>query len=214
MSTITFRANKGEALTYSELDKNFGSFFYSSSLSGNGQNIVLHYTGSPDVPINSGSVSYSLIEGLSNAGSDRRVALFSGSSTIVTEQGFVVDETGSVGIRINENNLPLSYALDVSGSIRASGTVLQGSDERLKKDITPVDDALSKVDHLEGVYFKWKSDDKEDIGVIAQDIKEVLPEVVSEDNNGYLNVNYSGIVPVLIEAIKELKDRVEELENR
>lgn len=212
--SITFRANKGSGLTYAEMDRNFGSFFYSSSLSGNGQNIVLHYTGSPDVPVNSGSVSYSLIEGLSNAGSDRRVALFSGSSTIVTEQGFVVDETGSVGIRINESNLPLSYALDVSGSIRASGTVLQGSDERLKKDITPVDDALSKVDHLEGVYFKWKSDDKEDIGVIAQDIKEVLPEVVSEDNNGYLNVNYSGIVPVLIEAIKELKDRVEELENR
>jgi len=212
--SITFRANKGSGLTYAEMDRNFGSFFYSSSLSGNGQNIVLHYTGSPDVPVNSGSVSYSLIEGLSNAGSDRRVALFSGSSTIVTEQGFVVDETGSVGIRINESNLPLSYALDVSGSIRASGTVLQGSDERLKKDITPVDDALSKVDHLEGVYFKWKSDDKEDIGVIAQDIKEILPEVVSEDNNGYLNVNYSGIVPVLIEAIKELKDRVEELENR
>jgi hypothetical protein len=212
--SITFRANKGSGLTYAEMDRNFGSFFYSSSLTNNSQNLVLHYTGSPDVPVNSGSVTYSLISGLSNAGSDRRVALFSGSSTIVTEQGFVVDETGSVGIRVNESNLPLSYALDVSGSIRASGTVLQGSDERLKKDITPVDDALSKVDHLEGVYFKWKSDDKEDIGVIAQDIKEVLPEVVSEDNNGYLNVNYSGIVPVLIEAIKELKDRVEELENR
>ena len=57
-STITFRANKGQALTYSEMDKNFGSFFYSSSLSGNGQNIVLHYTASQNVPINSGSVSY------------------------------------------------------------------------------------------------------------------------------------------------------------
>ena len=211
---ITFRANKGQPLTYSELDQNFGSFFYSSSLSANGQQLQLHYTGSTAVPINSGSVSYSLIRGLQNAGSDRRVALFSGSSTIVTEQGFVTDESGSVGIKVNESNLPLSYALDVSGSIRASGTVLQGSDERLKKDITTVDDALLKVERLNGVYFKWKSDDREDIGVIAQNVQEILPEVVSEDNNGYLNVNYSGIVPVLIEAIKELQERIEELENR
>ena len=78
-STITFRANKGTALTYSEMDKNFGSFFYSSSLTGNGQNLNLHYSGSPDVPINSGSVTYSLIAGLTDAGSDRRIAMFSGS---------------------------------------------------------------------------------------------------------------------------------------
>ena len=125
---ITFRANKGQPLTYSEMDQNFGSFLYSSSLSGNGQQLNLHYTGSINVPINSGSVSYSLIRGLQNAGSDLRVALFSGSSTIVTRNGFICDETGSVGIKINESNAPLSYALDVSGSIRASGTILQSSD--------------------------------------------------------------------------------------
>ena len=60
-STITFRANKTEALTYSEMDKNFGSFYYSSSLSANGQNLNLHYTSSANVPINSGSVTYSLM---------------------------------------------------------------------------------------------------------------------------------------------------------
>ena len=211
---ITFRANKGQPLTYSEMDQNFGSFLYSSSLSGNGQQLNLHYTGSINVPINSGSVSYSLIRGLQNAGSDLRVALFSGSSTIVTRNGFICDETGSVGIKINESNAPLSYALDVSGSIRASGTILQSSDERLKENIYPIDNAFDRVNNIEGVYFNWKDKSERNVGVLAQQVQKVLPEVVSEDNNGYLNVDYGGIVPLLLEAIKELEARITELEKK
>jgi len=214
MSTITFRANKGEALTYSEMDKNFGSFFYSSSLSGNGQNIVLHYTSSVDVPINSGSVSYSLIKGLQNAGSDLRVALFSGSSTIETRSGFFCDRSGSVGIKVNESLVPLSYALDVSGSIRATGTVLQSSDERLKENIYIIDNASDRLDAIDGVYFNWKEKEGRQVGVVAQQVQKVLPEVVSEDNNGYLNVDYGGLVPLLIETIKEHKSIITDLENR
>ena len=213
-STVTFRANKGEALTYSEMDQNFGSFFYSSSLSNNGQNLVLHYTASQNVPINSGSVSYNLVEGLQNAGSDLRIALFSGSSTIVTRGGFICDTSGSVGIKINENTAPLSYALDVSGSIRASGTVLQSSDERLKENINLIDNAFDRVNAIDGVYFNWKDKEERNVGVLAQQVEKVLPEVVSQDGNGYLNVDYGGIVPLLLEAIKELEARVTELENR
>jgi len=211
---ITFRANKGQTLTYSEMDQNFGSFLYSSSLSGNGQQLNLHYTGSINVPINSGSVSYSLIRGLQNAGSDLRVALFSGSSTIVTRNGFICDETGSVGIKINESNAPLSYALDVSGSIRASGTILQSSDERLKENIYPIDNAFDRVNNIEGVYFNWKDKSERNVGVLAQQVEKVLPEVVSQDGNGYLNVDYGGIVPLLLEAIKELEARITYLENK
>lgn len=220
-STVTFRANKGEALTYSEMDKNFGSFFYSSSLSANGQNLLLHYTGSSEVPINSGSHTINLIRGLTNAGSDRRVAHFSGSSTIVTSEGFVVDTSGSVGIKVNESNLPLSFALDVSGSIRTSGTVTESSDERLKENIYIIDNASEKLEAIDGVYFNWKDKEEKSIGVLAQQVQKVFPEVVSEDNKGYLNVSYSGLVPVLIETIKEHKNlieglyrRISELENK
>jgi len=196
------------------MDQNFGSFLYSSSLSGNGQQLNLHYTGSINVPINSGSVSYSLIRGLQNAGSDLRVALFSGSSTIVTRNGFICDETGSVGIKINESNAPLSYALDVSGSIRASGTILQSSDERLKENIYPIDNAFDRVNNIEGVYFNWKDKSERNVGVLAQQVEKVLPEVVSQDGNGYLNVDYGGIVPLLLESIKELEARITELEKK
>lgn len=213
-NTITFRANKTEALTYSEMDKNFGSFYYSSSLSADGQNLSLHYTGSTEVPINSGSHTISLIKGLNNAGADLRVALFSGSSNIETRSGFICDRTGSVGIKIDETTAPLSYALDVSGSIRATGTVLQSSDERLKENIYPIDNSLDRINAIDGVYFNWKDKEERNAGVIAQQVQKVLPEVVSEDKNGYLNVDYGGIVPLLLEAIKELESRVNELENK
>jgi hypothetical protein len=102
----------------------------------------------------------------------------------------------------------------VSGSIKASGTVVQGSDLRLKEDIRPIDNALSRVNNIDGVYFTYKDTKEKSIGVIAQEIQKILPEVVSEDNNGYLSVNYSGIVPVLVEAIREQSSIISDLEER
>ena len=217
---INFRAEKGQALTYSELDVNFGSYFRSAST--NGQTLTLYYPSSSQVPVNSGSVEIALIKGLQNAGVNKRLTVYSGSSAVSSSQGLILDANDNLGIGVNESSdLPLSYKLMVSGSIKASGTVVQGSDIRLKEDIQPIDNALSRIDNIDGVYFTYKDTKEKSIGVIAQDIQKILPEVVSEDNNGYLGVNYSGIVPVLIEAvreqnsiIKDLEDRISDLENR
>ena len=217
---INFRAEKGQALTYSELDVNFGSYFRSAST--NGQTLTLYYPSSSQVPVNSGSVEVSLIKGLQNAGVNKRLTVFSGSSAVSSSQGLILDTNNNLGIGVNESSdLPLSYKLMVSGSIKASGTVVQGSDSRLKEDIYPIDNALSRIENIDGVYFTYKDSGEKSIGVIAQDIQKILPEVVFEDNNGYLGVNYSGIVPVLIEAvreqnsiIKDLEDRISDLENK
>ena len=217
---INFRAEKGQALTYSELDVNFGSYFRSAST--NGQTLTLYYPSSSQVPVNSGSVEVSLIKGLQNAGVNKRLTVFSGSSAVSSSQGLILDTNNNLGIGVNESSdLPLSYKLMVSGSIKASGTVVQGSDSRLKEDIYPIDNALSRIENIDGVYFTYKDSGEKSIGVIAQDIQKILPEVVSEDNKGYLGVNYSGIVPVLIEAvreqnsiIKDLEDRISDLENK
>lgn len=209
---VNFRADKGTALTYSELDNNFGSYFYSAS--ANGTTFTLYYPSSTEVPVNSGSVEISLVKGLQDAGRDMRIAHFSGSSAIVTTEGVIIDHSGSMGIGVSETETPLSYKLDVSGSIRATGTVMQSSDERLKEDIFPIDNALDRVDAIEGVYFKWNGKEERQVGVIAQQIQKVLPEVVSEDNNGYLSVSYTGIVPLLLEAVKEQKSIIEELVER
>jgi len=85
------------------------------------------------------------------------------------------------------------------------------SDANYKENVATVDSALSKVDQLRGVKFDWKESGLPSYGVIAQELQEVLPELVH--GNDPKTVNYNGIVGVLIEAIKELKAEVEELKK-
>lgn len=98
------------------------------------------------------------------------------------------------------------------------------SDKRLKENIKPLDDALDKINKINGVEFDWidgkdehgnsvHGNEGHDVGVIAQEIEEVLPEVVTTRNNGYKAVKYEKIVPLLIEAIKEQQKQIEELKN-
>ena len=128
-------------------------------------------------------------------------------STSKTTGALIV--TGGVGIG---SNLNVGAALSVTGDITAFYT----SDQRLKDNIVPIPNALNKVLSISGNTFDWnKKSGKEgkEAGVIAQEILEVLPEVVTTRDNGYLAVNYEKLVPLLIEAIKELKAEVEELKG-
>jgi len=212
---IFFRANKTQPLTYGEMDQNLGSFFYSSSIANGGRTLQLHYTGSGNVPINQTPHEVSLVSGI-QVGQNRRVAFYSGSNSLDTAEGLIVSSSTSgvsLGVNVNETtDLPLSYNLEVSGSIRASAAVFQSSDERLKDNIQTIDEALSKIVSSRGVTFD--KDGGKHSGVIAQEVQKIIPEVVSEDNNGYLSVNYNGIIGYLIEAVKELKAEVEELKSR
>jgi hypothetical protein len=79
------------------------------------------------------------------------------------------------------------------------------SDARLKKDVATVTSALDKVDALRGVTFTWKDSNVKSIGLIAQEVKEVLPEIISTDDDGFMGIRYTNVIGVLVEAIKELK---------
>jgi hypothetical protein len=116
----------------------------------------------------------------------------------------------SVNARVGINDSNPTQALTVNGSILASGDVTAFSDVRLKSNIVTIDSALEKVLKLRGVYFT--KDDKNSMGVIAQEVEKVIPEVVA-DNGGYKSVAYGNIVGLLIEAIKELKQEIEVLKN-
>ena len=113
-----------------------------------------------------------------------------------------------------------------SGEIWAYGDVVanKSSDKRLKKKIKNIPNALEKVSKINGVTFEWKktndkmkrevhSHEGNDIGVIAQEIEEVLPEIVATRDNGYKAVYYEKLVPLLIEAVKELKAEIDELKK-
>lgn len=87
------------------------------------------------------------------------------------------------------------------------------SDIRVKQDILTIDNALGKVSQLRGVSYKIKDSGLDNIGLIAQEVELVLPQVVRDNDQGFKSVTYGNIVGLLIEAIKELKQEIDELKN-
>jgi hypothetical protein len=114
-------------------------------------------------------------------------------------------------------------ASGVSGEIQATGdiTAFYSSDIRLKENIIPIPNALEKVNQISGNTYDWKDGYDEfhshkgnDVGVIAQEIEQILPQIVTNRDNGYKAVQYEKMIPLLIEAIKELSAKVDRLENK
>lgn len=101
--------------------------------------------------------------------------------------------------------------IDVSGRIVADSDITAYSDASLKKDVKTIENALDKTKELRGVEFTRIADDTKSIGVIAQELEKVLPELVLTDDEGIKSVNYAQITGLLIEAVKELSAKVEEL---
>ncbi len=108
------------------------------------------------------------------------------------------------------------------GDLCYTGTLGTCSDARLKKNITPLHNALGLVLKLEGIRYDWRLEDfadrnfseKRQLGFIAQEIEKLLPELVSDDGKGYLTIDYVKLTPVLVEAIKEQQIKIEMLESK
>jgi len=157
------------------------------------------------------------------------------------ETGFVgsIGFTGSVGAGLdlaNNDSATTHFLVFVEGSgvqsgrISNSGNILSfvpstgelssvdfnsTSDISLKENIVKVDNALEKVLSMNGVTFNFKnSDGKKRLGVLAQEVEEILPEVVSMNSEGFKTVSYGSIVGLLIEAIKDLKNEIEDLKKK
>ena len=109
-----------------------------------------------------------------------------------------------------------SFDMSAAGAATFNNDVTAFSDERLKRDIKTIPNALDKVCQMRGVTFnRTDFDGEKQMGVIAQEVEKVIPEVVREDNSEdkIKSVAYGNLVGVLIEAIKELEKKVEKLEN-
>jgi len=101
----------------------------------------------------------------------------------------------------------------ISNDLTVSGDVVVSSDARLKANIVSLGSTLSKLLLIDGKSYVMKKDGKQKIGVLAQDIQEVFPELVTKDDNEMLAVNYQGLVPVLINALKEQDEKISKLEK-
>ena len=156
----------------------------------------------------------------------------SGYITQVTSGGATTVSAGN-GIGLNTGNGTITMSGSFSGSFSATSNITAySSDERLKNFHGKIDNALDKVDQLNGYYFEWNDVAKNldggksfkegvEVGVSAQEIEKVLPEVVTEApivkienlDVDYKTVYYDKIVPLLIEAIKELRAEVKKLKE-
>ena len=194
-------------------DAGTGNIFYRSgtqtfqNAAGSKTMVVLNAANSVDLNYNNATKFQTTNTGISVTGNVR-----SSAGAIITGSIFV---SGSIGAD--------EGAISASGDIIADGDVVafNSSDERLKDNIQVIQGSLDKIDGIRGVEFDWNEKSPgwarergHDVGVIAQEVQKVIPEIVVERKNGYLGVDYKRIVPLLIESIKELKQEVEILKKK
>jgi cytoskeletal protein CcmA (bactofilin family) len=197
-----------------------------TQLSGISANIISSSsdTSNVDMIIAGGSISANLyggvVSGSSQISSLLPAGVVSGSIQVLGSSTIMSGSSGNYQF----NSIGVGTAASTTtGEIRATGdiTAYYSSDIRLKENITPIPNALEKVNQISGNTYNWKDGYDEihshkgnDVGVIAQEIENVLPQIVTNRDNGYKAVQYEKIVPLLIEAIKELSVKVKELENK
>ena len=146
--------------------------------------------------------------------------------------GYTIIDNLTVGTSLNTGGHLSGYSaffggdvtcqqnLTVMGLLSASNTSFS-SDRRFKKNITSIDGSLSKLMQVEGYSYDWKKEefkdkhfnDKKQYGVIAQEIEVLYPELIHEDKEGYKSVNYIGLIPIMIEGMKEQQKLIEELQK-
>ena len=140
----------------------------------------------------------------------------SGSETVV-EVGAITSGgvTAALGYTpANKAGESFTGAISVAGSITATGDVTAYSDASLKTDVATIAGALDLIRRMRGVRYQRLDTGVASIGVIAQELREVAPELIAVNPDGLLSVAYGNLVGVLIEAVKELGARVETLEMR
>jgi hypothetical protein len=131
--------------------------------------------------------------------------------TLGSSAGYYFGNATTAGWKNSSGTARVSWNIS-SGDFTAAGNVTAYSDAKLKKDVEPIDGALGLVNLLRGVRYTRIDTEEKGIGVIAQELQKVFPELVHE-NDGTLSVAYANLTGVLIEAVKELTQRVRKLES-
>jgi hypothetical protein len=159
-------------------------------------------------------------EGTTFIGDDDWVGYGNGTHIEVNDVNLLISMSATNGVIVSTlaTGLSIDVGADANGKLQ-----LNVSDYRLKKNIESIPNALDKVLHMDGVNFEWKGKNEGNdhfaggtgkrIGLIAQDVEKVLPEVVFQ-KDGYYGMNYSPIVALLVEAIKEQQPQMDELMER
>ena len=174
-------------------------------------------TGSSQISLGSASGNIALA---TQTTGDYVASLVAGTGvTLSNNSGENATPTIAIGQSVATNATPTFGNLTINGSINATGdiTAYYTSDKRHKNNIQPITDALLKVSKLNGVTWEWNDDVHEvtkstpKTGLIAQEVQEVLPEVIKEREDGFLALDYSKMMGLMVEAIKEQQTQIHNL---
>ena len=162
------------------------------------------------------------------SGTTNRIVKFTASTTIgnanASDDGTTFEVLNTVGFKAAKSLAVGALSPSATtGRIDASNDIVafSTSDKRFKENVKRIENALEKIKTIGGYSFDWREEGFEahgfkgsDVGVIAQEIESVLPEIVKVKANGFKGVRYEKIIALVIEAIKELDDKVEQLKKQ
>ena len=227
VENVCIGTNAGELNTIGSYNVFLGTLTGNENTTGIGNVFLGQETGQYN-STGSLNVAIGALSGNSNVIGNNNV--FLGFSAGINETGsnrLYIDNTGAdwdqalIYGEFDFQYLSFFADLDVAGTIYAAD-VVTSSDEKWKKNISAYENALQKVMRLESVYYNWRKEefpnkkfsDKVQIGLIAQDLEKVIPELVHTTKKGDKGVNYSKLSVVLLEAIQEQQGIIEELMSR
>jgi len=207
--------NLGSGTTFVGSDLSVGQHVYLGDSQqirlGASNDLILEHNGSNGVITNNTNHLY-----LQNTADDKDIYLQTDNGSGGVTNYFMADgSTGEAKMYHygSEKFATKTGGAEVTGDFTATGNVTAYSDERLKENIKPIENAVDKVKQLRGVTYDWKETGKASVGVIAQEVEVVLPELVVE-NEEYKSVDYGKLTSVLIEAIKDQQKQIDELKAK
>jgi len=213
---VTIPVNTGGTwiVTNSTTDGVGGPWTVTFKVAGGAVNNVVprNYT---DVYFSTGT---SVVSGEIYSATALRLSILGGTivgNLIVDQSTLTVNNVGTANaLQVSGGNVTIGGNGTTTGNLTAQGNVSAFSDARLKEDIREITDAVEKLKSIRGVTYRMRDARERRAGVIAQEVQTVLPEVVFEHDDGYLHVAYGNMVSILINAVKELAQRIEALEKR
>ena len=140
---------------------------------------------------------------------DASISVVDNTTTNSTYYPMYVDSISGIATQLNVSSTKLNFNPSTGNFSATQFTSL--SDKTRKTNIRTIDDAMQIVERLDGVRYDWIDNNKPSIGLIAQDVEEVLPEIVETSSDNIKSVSYGNLVGVLVEAIKDLQNQINEI---
>jgi hypothetical protein len=224
----------GALLVGATTNQNNNNLIYASSNAGGGLFATLHNT-------NSTSSAFSGFRLLNDSSFTCRLSLNGTARTVEggPNAALLLNEAGDMQVSCKNQNAYMyqqfstsrtgintstpAATLDVNGTLKVGSTTSMGgtltvngdvvatSDRRLKDNIAPIKDALDKLKAISGYTYTMRNTTKKSIGLLAQEVIKVVPEAVSKNDDGYYGVAYGNMIGLIIEAIKELDEKIERI---